>query len=384
MAAEQISGGPVATGGGDAVQAPPAPAPEAKDPRATIKEALSKLHDTDAEPDAPAETDAGDAPAGEPATEEPSAAAEPGAAPAAFSVDAYRQKIIEHIKDLTPEQRDEVFGATSPSFAALTAKRRRLHEEREDLLLKRGQWEAEKSQIAKERESEKQLRGEWDEALKKGKANPHEALALFGWSLQQAFEFDSTGQIPPDMAAQSLKEELDSKYDRRIKELEERLEREQSEKAEISSREQERANTETWHGHVRKTVSEIDGTSFPLLVKVPKERVFAGVIGLQTQAWQAHVERVKLAAAAGQPAPKFEPLAAERALGYLEGELKTNLGWFSDPAQAGAVETAKTEAGKGPKTLSATMVSERASGDGDFESPTKRMQAALRALRGES
>ena len=42
----------------------------------------------------------------------------------AFSVDGVRSKILEVLKELTPEQRDQVLGTSDEAFAALTEKRR--------------------------------------------------------------------------------------------------------------------------------------------------------------------------------------------------------------------------------------------------------------------
>lgn len=397
MAAEQVAGGMVAppaapapVSGGEPVEAPQPSGgsgeSEADDPAERLRQASAVLRaarkkeeegggdedddgDEDVESDVPAKAK----------QKEESATEEPGGK-AAFSVDAHRQKVLDVLKDLTPEQRDEVLGTSDEAFAAITAKRRRLHREREEHLEERGRLEAQRRAFDEEQKERKALNEEWDQALVKGKQNPHEALALFGWTLQQAFEFDSTGQVPADKATQ----ELDSKYEKRIKELESRLERAAQDDERRQAEARERAATETWHGGVKRDVEGMDAGTYPLLKRVPKERVFQGVIALQTQAFNAHKARVQEAQRDGLPPPQFAPLAVSRALGYLEGELRTQQGWFSDPAQAGAVESAKTEAGKGPRTLSTTMVSEHGSGGDEEElSPKQRVRLALRALRGE-
>lgn len=399
MAAEQISGGPVAA----PAPAAPAAAPDGKveapdvssddggdeseDPGERLRKASEVLRsarrkqeqeerDEEAGADVPAD-----------ANKDEAAPAEKPSSEASFSVDAYRQKIAEAIKDLTPEQRDEVLGTSDEAFAAITAKRRRLHKEREEFREEIGKYRAERSMFEKERESHKALTGEWDEMLLKGKKNPHEALALFGWDLQQAFEFDSTGRVPQELVEKTLEEKFETKYEKRIRELEERLQAEEEGKASRAKTERERVNEDTWHGNVRQAVGSIDPKQLPYLAKVPdKDRVFRGVVALQTQKWNAHIKAVQEAQQRGVPPPKFEPLATPTALGYLEHELRTQHSWFSDPAQAGAAKAAAPEAGTGPRTLSATMVSEHVSGgdeDPAFESPRDRVQAALRALRGE-
>lgn len=277
------------------------------------------------------------------------------AAPAPYDPQAYRQKVVDVLKDLTPEQRDEVLGISEERFAALTGKARRLR-------AKMGEYQKAAAELESQRNEFSATRAEFDEYLVKGKQNPHEALALFGWSLKDAYEFDATGQIPPEMRQKQIEEELRKKLDEPLEEA--RRYKEQLEEA------QHRLNEQTWHNRVRQTIDTMPADKFPNTARIPKPELFDAVIKLQ----QAHHTKTK------------QPLATPNALWQIEQQLTKLRSYYaeSDPVRDGGVKSSNPEATTGPKSLSADLASDRASEDGEYEEldPAEATRRALKMLRG--
>jgi len=276
----------------------------------------------------------------------------------AFSVDGVRSKILEVLKELTPEQRDQVLGTSDEAFAALTEKRR-------ELRLRDQQTQAQRAELQSHVQEYSRLKKEFDERLIEGKSDPEKALALFGWDLESANNYFLNGkQVPPERKYADLEERVNKTIEERLTPREEALK--QAEER-IKSREAE-LNMQAWHSGVRSELSTLEKAEFPLATKWPQDEIFDAVIALQ----RIHFSSTK------------KPLATRNALMHIEDRLRIQRKYLLEDGDVARDDRKKPEAEKGQslKTPNAKEASERVADDDDEPDPVK-MKRALRALRGE-
>lgn len=334
--------------------APSAEAPEAAEPTdAEIKEQARKaLFEGGDEEEESEESDPEKTP-----TDPAPAAEEPPKEAAAFSVDATRTKILEVLKELTPEQRDEVLGTTDDAFAALTAKTREARKKHFELSQREQALETEKAEHAR-------LKSEWDGALVEGKQDPEKALALFGWTLEDANNFFLDGKnIPPEKRYADIEERFQKTLEERLKPQEEQLKQAQEN---IRRRETE-LNLQAWHTAVRGEISSMKAEEFPLAARWPKEEIFEAVTKLQGM----HFSSTK------------KPLATKDALVHIEDRLRIQRKYLLGDGEVVREDrkTLEAEKGQSVRTPSARQASERVAPDEEDEPDEAKMKKALAALR---
>lgn len=341
----------------------PAEAPEPSD--AELREQARKvLFESRNEEEAPeSELDENGEPVKPPATEPAPAEEKKDATSrdAEFSVEGTRAKIIEVLKTLSPEQRDEVLGTTDDAFAAITGQRRELRKAIQGFNKQAEAFEAEKTEHTR-------LKSEWDSALVEGKQDPEKALALFGWTLEDANNFFLEGKtLPPEKKYADLEERIKQTLEERLKPQEEAI---RQQKEEIA-RERTRLNEQAWHNGVKSELASADKAEFPLTTRWPSEEIFDAVITLQ----RMHMQSTK------------KPLATKDALVHIEDRLRLQKKYLLGDGEVVREDRKTSEADKGQsvvRTPSARDASERvADGDDEDEDPKVAMKKAKAALRGE-
>lgn len=336
--------------------APAVEAPEAAEPtEAEIKEQARKaLFEGGDEEEESEESDPEKAP-----TDPAPAAEEPAKEAAEFSVDATRKKILEVLSALSPEQRDEVLGTTDDAFAALTEKTRKARKKHHEL-------EQRETAIAAREEEHTRLKGEWDGALLEGKSDPEKALALFGWTLEDANNFFLNGKTaPPERRIADLEERIQKTLEERLKPQEEKL---KAAEEQIRRRETE-LNMQAWHTAVRGEISAMKPEEFPLAHRWPKDEIFDAVTKLQGM----HFASTK------------KPLATKDALVHIEDRLRLQRKYLLGDGEVVREDrkTLEAEKGQSVRTPSARQASERVAPDPeeDDEPEDAKMKKALAALR---
>jgi hypothetical protein len=275
----------------------------------------------------------------------------------AFSVDGTRQKILEVLKELSPEQRDQVLGTTDDAFAALTAKTREARKKHYELVQREQAFQAEK-------EEHSRLKSEWDNALIEGKSDPEKALSLFGWTLEDANNFFLEGKtIPAEKKYANLEERIQKTLEERLKPQEEQLKQAQEQ---IRRRETE-LNLQAWHSAVRGEISSMKTEEFPLAARWPKEEIFDAVTKLQGM----HFSSTK------------KPLATKDALVHIEDRLRIQRKYLLGDGEVVREDrkTLEAEKGQSVRTPSARQASERVAPDEEDEPDDVKLKKALAALR---
>lgn len=338
--------------------APAEPAAEAPEPSAAeLREQARKvLFESGEEPEETDESEEAD-PQKKIPTEPAPGEETPPAEAAAFSVDGTRQKILEVLRELTPEQRDEVLGTTDDAFAALTAKTREARKKHAEL-------SSRESAIAAREEEHSRLKGEWDNALIEGKADPEKALALFGWTLEDANNYFLGGKtISPEKRLSDFEERFQKTLEERLKPQEDKLKQAEEN---IRRRETE-LNMQAWHTAVRGEISTMKPEEFPLAHRWPKDEIFDAVTKLQGM----HFASTK------------KPLATKDALVHIEDRLRIQRKYLLGDGEVVREDrkTLEAEKGQSVRTPSARQASERVAPDEEDEPDDAKMKKALAALR---